>query len=126
MEPTDASYLDQEPPDGVEALTTDDKTIKARTYLAPFSYISVWVLDPETLAVLDKQQGFDSQKLAEPAYKPPLDADKSDTQSYLATRISSLIQFSIGEAVKRSEVVLRRGVVEVSEPKLVDPDGAAK
>jgi hypothetical protein len=125
LKTTDAYGLDQEPPDGVEAVTMDDKTIKARTYLAPFSYITVWILDPKTLAVLDKQQGFDSQKLAEPAYKPRLDMDNSDTQKYLANRIFSLIELSIGEAVKRSEAVWRRGVVEVGEPKLV-PEGAGK
>ncbi len=60
--------LTPEPLDGVDAVTRDDENIKARTFLAPFSYIAVWVLDPKTLAVLDKQQGFDNQKLAE---RPP-------------------------------------------------------
>lgn len=107
--------------DGVEALTSNDQIIRARTYIAPFSYIKVWILDPKTLAVLDKQQGFDSQKLADPTYKP-LDLTKSATQQYVAGRIASLIELSVGEAVMRSEVAIKRGIVETGEIKEVRPD----
>lgn len=118
--------LDPEPLGGVEALTSEDKSIKARTFLAPFSYIEVWVLDPKTLAVLDKQQGFDNQKLAEPVHKPSLDLSQTAAQKYLAGRIVTLVEVSIGQAVMHSEVNERRGKVEVGEPKLVDPADAKK
>jgi hypothetical protein len=118
--------LDPEPLDGADALTLEDKTIKARTFLAPFSYIAVWVLDPKTLAVLDRQQGFDNQKLAEPVHKPSLDLSQSDAQKYLAGRIVTLINTSIGAAVMNSEIHERRGKVEVGEPELVDPANAKK
>lgn len=118
--------LDSEPPDGVDAVTSEDKTIKARTYFAPFSYIAVWVLDPKTLAVLDKQEGFDNQKLAEPRYKAPLDLDKSDTQKYVAARITSLIELSVGGAVMRSEVNGKHGIVDVGDVKEVTTPDAAK
>jgi hypothetical protein len=110
--------------DGVDAVTSEDKTIRARTYIAPFSYIEVWVLDPKSLAILDKQQGFDSQKLGEPRYKP-LDLSQSGGQKYVAGRISSLIELSVGGAVMHSELN-RRGKVEVGEPKVVNPDDARK
>ncbi len=61
LSPVDARALDPEPPDGVDAATSEDEAIKARTYLAPFSYIAVWILDPKSLEVLDKQQGFDTR-----------------------------------------------------------------
>jgi hypothetical protein len=118
--------LDPEPLDGVDAVTMEDENIKARTFLAPFSYIAVWVLDPKTLAVLDKQQGFDNQKLAERVHKPSLDLSQSDAQKYLAGRIVTLINTSIGAAVMNSEINERRGKVEVGEPELVDPDDAKK
>ncbi len=118
--------LDPEPLDGVDALTSEDKNIKARTFLAPFSYIEIWVLDPKTLAVLDKQQGFDNQKLAEPVHKPSLDLSQSDAQKYLAGRVVTLISTSIGAAVMHSEINERRGKVEVGEPKVVDPADAKK
>lgn len=110
-----------EQPDGVDALTSEDKTIKARTFLAPFSYVTVWVLDPRTLAVLDRQQSFDSQKLAEPEHKAPLDPSKGDAQKYLMGRIANLIELSVGAAVTQSEIGLPRGNVEVGPVKEVDP-----
>jgi hypothetical protein len=108
----------------VDAITSEDKSIRARTYIAPFSYIEVWILDPKSLAILDKQRGFDSQKLGEPRYKP-LDLSQSVAQKYVAGRISSLIELSVGEAVMHSELN-RRGKVEVGEPKVVNPDDAKK
>jgi hypothetical protein len=116
--------LAPEPPDGIPAITMDDTPIRARTFIAPFSYIEVWVLDPKTLAVLDKQQGLDSQKLAEPSYKAPL--SDADVQEYLAKRFVNLVELSIGEAVKHSEVNLLPGKVEVGPVKVVEPDDAKK
>src|SRR5215471_8519127 len=97
-----------EPPDGVDAVTSEDKAIKARTFLAPFSYIEVWVVDPKTLAVLDQQRSLSSQKLAEPVGKPR-DFDNGTGQKYLAMRIANIIELSITEAVDRSEINTRRG-----------------
>ena len=124
--PGPGSELAPEPPDGVPATTMDDTPIRARTYIAPFSYIEVWVLDPKTLAVLDKQQGLDSQKLAEPSYKPPLDASDADVQKYLASRFVNLVELSIGEAVMHSEVNLLPGKVDVGPVKVVEPDDVKK
>jgi len=115
-----------EPPDGIPATTMDDQPIKARTYIAPFSYIEVWVLDPKTLAVLDKQQVFDSQKLAEPSYKPPLNVSDADMQKYLAGRFVNLVELSIGEAVMHSEVNLRNGKAEVGPVKVIEPNDEKK
>ena len=120
------SGSDSEPPDGVDAVTSEDRNIKARTYLAPFSYITVWVLDPKTLAVLDKQLSFESQKLAEPTYKPALDLSKDDVQEYLFRRVANLIEISVDEAVMHSEINLRRGIVTVSPVREVSPDEEKK
>jgi len=120
-----AKAIAREPPDGVDAITSEDKPIKARTFIAPFSYISVWVLDPKTLTVLDRQEGFDSQKLAQPPEKP-LDLSQSDGQKYILMRIANLIDLSVGEAVMRSEVNARRGTVEIGPIKEVRPDSEPK
>jgi hypothetical protein len=124
--PLNVGWLDSEPPDGWDAVRSDDKATKARTYLAPFSYIAVWILDPKTLAIIDRQQGFDSQKLAEPKWRPQLDVDQADTQKYLASRIFNLVEMSIGDALKRSELVTGHGSVEVGDVKEVKPDNAGK
>jgi len=104
--------IDAEPTDGVELLTSDNETIRARTFLAPFSYIAVWTLDPKTLTVIDREQQLGNQKLAEPVYKP---MDPSNVQQYVASRLAGVIEASIGETVTRSEAKKRRGTVEVGE-----------
>lgn len=124
--PLDVGWLDSEPPGGWDAVRSDDKATKARTYLAPFSYIAVWILDPKSLVVIDRREGFDSQKLAEPKWRPQLDVDQPDTQKYLAMRIFNLVEMSIGEAVKHSELVTGHGTVEVGDVKEVKPDDAKK
>jgi hypothetical protein len=91
------------------------------SHLSPYE---VWVRDPKSLAILDKRQGFDSQKLGERGYKP-LDLSQSAGQNYVADRISSLIELSVGAAVMHSELN-RTGKVEVGEPKVVNPDDAKK
>lgn len=109
-------------PGDVEALTSDGDTIRARNYVAPYSYIDVWILDAKTLAILDKQERFDSQKLAEPRYKPlPANAEQ-----YLFGRMASLIDSSVSEAVTHSELNSRQGRVEVGEPIVVDPKTRGK
>jgi hypothetical protein len=110
------------PPSGPHALTPENKVIAANEFLAPFSYIEVWVVDPKTLTVLDKQQGFDNQKLADPTARM-LDISQSANREFLASRINSLIELSIDEAVKHTEL---SGKVEVGEPKVVNPDDDKK
>jgi hypothetical protein len=114
-----------EPPDGVDAITSEDKPTKARTFIAPFSYIEVWGLDPKTLTVIDRQQGFDSQKLAEPPYKG-LNMSDGDAQKYLAKRVAGLIDVSIGAAVMQSEINTRRGLVRVGPLREVQPEAEPK
>ena len=116
--------IQREPSDGVDAITSEDKPIKARTFLAPFSYIAVWILDPKTLAVVEREESLESQKLAQPLEKP-LDLSQADGQKYIALRVTKLIDASVGDAVMHSEINARRGVVEVSPVKVV-PEGEPK
>jgi hypothetical protein len=114
--------INPEPLDGVSALTSEDKTTRARTFVAPFSYINVWVLDPKTLEVLDRQRSLDHQKLAESVNTPRM--SQTETQAYLARRIIGLVETSASEAVLRSDANLRRGEVEIRTIKRVPPDDA--
>jgi hypothetical protein len=118
--PMKGSGVEAEPLDGVDAVSSDNTTFKAKTYIAPYSYIKVWVLDPKTLEILDMQQGFDSQKLAEQRHKPSM--DMTEWQNYLAGRIVTLIEMSVGEAILRSEINAPRGSTSVGPIRRIDPD----
>lgn len=111
---------------GREAVATPKgKAIRSKTYVAPFSYIDVWILDPKTLVVLDRQRRFDDLKFADPL-SGSLDVNQSVSKKFLAGRILNLIDVSVGEAVMHSEINSRRGEVTVGEPKVVDPSDAKK
>ncbi len=68
------------------------------------------------------QVRFDSQKLAEPGYKPAM----ADFEQYLLGRMASLIHLFVSHAVEHSELNARQGTVEVGEPKKVDPRAGGK
>ena len=104
-----------------EVASPENRIIRSSTYVAPFSYIEIWVLDPKTLAVLDKQKRFDNEKLADPT-SGSLDLSQTVSKKFLATRIMTLIEGSIGEAVMHSEINSRHSEVKVGEPKVVNPD----
>ena len=110
--------------DRIVIVTPENRVIAANSFLAPFSYIEVWILDPKTLAVLDKQERFANQKLADSRARI-LDMSQNDNREFLASRVNSLIELSVGEAVMHSEIN-HRGRVEVGEPKVVNPDDANK
>jgi hypothetical protein len=120
------SFLDDVPSNvkhgSIDAVTSEGDAIKSQTYVAPFSYIDIWILDPKTLAILDKQERFESQKLAEPQYKPV----SINVEQYLMRRLASLIDHSISDAVTHSELNTRQGKVEVSNPIKVDPEPNGK
>jgi hypothetical protein len=114
------SGIEAEPLDGVDAVASDNTTFKAKTFIAPYSYIKVWVLDPKTLEILDMQQGFDSQKLAEQRHKPSM--EPTDWQNYLVSRIVALIELSVGEAVLRSDIIVPKGKGTAGPIRRIDPD----
>ena len=109
-----------EPRDGVDALSSENKTFKAKTYIAPYSYIKVWVIDPKTLEILDMQQAFDNQKLAEQRFKPAM--DMAEWQKYFVGRVVALIETSVAEAALRSDAIAPKGNATVGPIKRIDPD----
>jgi hypothetical protein len=109
-------------PNGAKAITPDGKPINANQFVASFSNVEIWVLDAKTLAVLDRERHFDNQKIANASARIPDMSDKAN-KDFLMTRVSSVIERSITEAFKSTEL---RGKVTVSEPRVVDPALAPK
>jgi hypothetical protein len=110
---------------GEDVVTPSGEETKSTTYLAPYSYITVWILDPKTLAVLDKQERFDNQKLADPRSES-IDMNQSVKKEYLAGRIVNVIGKSVHEGIMATELGGRRGEVEVRDVGVVKPDEARK
>jgi hypothetical protein len=104
-----------------ETVTTPDKQeTKSSVFVAPYSYIEVWVLDPKTLTVIEKRATYDSQKLYDPM-SGSFDMSQNIDKKVLAQRIVSLIDRSVYKAVTGNE---RRGTVELRDGKVVTPADA--
>lgn len=102
---------------GAEALTPEGEKIQANHFVAPYSFIEVWVLDPKTLAVLGRGQSLDHTKMFDPK-SDALNVMNSVTEDVLAARIVTLVERSVTAAVADTE---RRGSVDVRMRKEVKP-----
>jgi hypothetical protein len=88
---------------------------RSKRYVAPFSYLSLYVLDPKTMTVIEKNNRHDFQKLFDPN-SPALDVANTIPTEFLASRIERLIERSASRAVNDKE---GPATVEVGEVKAV-------
>ena|GEM_PF-654011 len=81
----------------------DGKKNKSKVYVAPYSYIQVYVLDPKTLKVIEKIARHDFIKLNDPT-AIALDVGKSIPLDVLASSMNTLIERSAARAVSQTDV----------------------
>jgi hypothetical protein len=99
------------PPVGVESTTPEGEKIQSNYFVAPYSFIEVWILDPRTLNVLDRGVSMEHQKLYDPK-SGSLNMFTNVGSEVLADRFVGLIQSSVAAAVAETE---KRGTVQVKE-----------
>ena len=93
----------------------DGKKNKSKTYVAPFNYLQLYVLDPKTLRVIEKVARHDFVKLNDPN-STALDVGKSIPIEALATRIGTLIERSAARALGETEVGATVTISEIKPP----------
>jgi len=103
-----------------DTVTPDGQPSRSYTFVAPFFYTKLWVLDPKTLQVLDTEERFDFQKIYDPMWTA-VDVAKNFTPEQLAAQVEKFVERSSSRAL--SEAI---GVVTVSDPKAVPGAGDAK
>ena len=105
------------PPSGPEAHTPKGETMAANTFVAPYSFIEVWVLDPRSLEVIDRTTQYGHRKLADDSGN--LTGIVSGFHNdFLATQIVEVVQSAAREAVEDAGL---RGKVRVHEKGPVAP-----
>ena len=109
------------PPSGVESTTPEGEKIQSNFFVAPYSFIEVWVLDPKTLNVLDRGVSMEHQKLYDPK-SGSLNMFDNVRSEVLADRFVGLIQSSVAAAVAETE---KRGTVQVKERGAVKEPGSS-
>ncbi len=90
----------------------DGKKNQSKIYVAPYSYIQVYVLDAKTLRVLEKNARHDFTKLNDPT-SIALDVGRSIPPEMLAKSIGALIERSAARAVGETEVGVSVTIEEV-------------
>lgn len=98
-----------------DTTTPSSGRTRAKQYMAPFSYIQVYVLDAKTLQVLEKNARHDYTKLSDPT-STALDVEKSMTPAFLAAKISRLIERSAAAALGATDTGT---LIEIGDVKVV-------
>jgi hypothetical protein len=103
------------------ATSPDGKAVQSMTYVAPFSYIEIWVLDPRDLSVIDRQVRHQHRKLADPL-AATVDLMQSIPKEFLAKQLAEVIESSVRDAVMSSKLNDKRAIVEIGPIEPVKPD----
>ena len=99
------------PASGPEAHTPKGETMAANNFIAPYTFLEVWVMDPRTLEVIDRSTHYGHRKLADDSGNiTGLIAGWHD--DFLATQIVEVVQHAAREAVEDAGL---RGKVQVHE-----------
>jgi hypothetical protein len=95
----------------------DGKKNRSKIYVAPYSYIQVYVLDPKTMKVVEKVARHDFTKLNDPN-STALDIGRSIPLDVLATRMTNLIERSAARALGETEVGVTVTIQEAKGPAI--------
>ncbi len=98
---------------------------RSKVYVAPFSYIQLYVLDPKTLRVIEKVARHDFTKLNDPN-STALDVGRSIPVEMIASRMNALIERSAAKALGETEVGVTVTVSEVVAPPVPTAPNAKK
>jgi hypothetical protein len=102
---------------GAEAVTPEGERIQANHFVAPYSLIDVWVIDPKTMTVVDRGEAHEHTKMYDPK-SAAIDIYANIETKVMAERIVGLVQSSVAAAVADAE---GRGTVDVRMTKEVKP-----
>ncbi len=91
----------------------DGKKNRSKIYVAPYSYIAVYVIDPKTMRVIEKNTRHDFQKLNDPT-STALDVGRSIPLDVLATSVGALIERSAARAVSETEIGVTVKIEEIA------------
>lgn len=108
-----ACEFDVPPPSGAKATLPDGDERDARTFVAPFMYVEVWLLEPKTLAVLERGTRYGHRKLADRNGG----ADgivRGEHEDFFARQIVEVVQSAVRQAAADAGF---GGQVEVNEKR---------
>jgi hypothetical protein len=106
-------------PGGVTAdedtTSPDGEYNRSSTYVAPYFYTQLWILDAKTLTVLDTEERYDYQKIYDWRWTAN-DVQRNLSPEQMAETVQAFVERSAARATREAV-----GTVTVGEPKLVNP-----
>jgi hypothetical protein len=90
----------------------DGKKNQSKIYVAPYSYMQLYVIDPKTMRVIEKVARHDFTKLNDPT-SIALDVGRSIPPEMLAKSIGALIERSAARAVGETEIGVTVQIEEI-------------
>lgn len=99
------------PPSGPQAVTPEGETIPANTYVAPYSFIEVFVLDAKTLEVLERRVSHGHRKLTDKNASAQRIFDGTNSE-FLAAQVVEVVHGAVEEAALGTTL---KGKVDVRE-----------
>ena len=97
------------------AVTPDGRPVRSSSFIAPFFYTQVWVLDAATLEVLHTTERFDFQRIRDPS-NSAVHIEAEVPPEKLGPAVETFVEQAAARAAQEAI-----GVVTVGEPKLVAP-----
>jgi hypothetical protein len=95
-------------------VTPDGQPTRGQTYIAPYLHARVWVLDAQTLEVIETSDRYDFVKIHDPM-ATELNIEKAIPPEKLVPIMEKFVERSVARTLREAI-----GVVTVSDPKLVD------
>lgn len=106
------------PPSGPIAETASGDTRPVSHFVAPYSYLAFWVLDPATFAVLDHFETFDHRKLAASSSSALLNPQDIEDRQFIARSVQQVIHRTVQAGVAQSAFA---GTVDIGDLREVKP-----
>ena len=101
--------------DDAESITPEGEPVQASTFVAPYFYAQVWVLDAQTLEVLYTGERFDYQRIHDPK-STAIDIEVAVPPEKLGPMVERFVENASAKALRDAI-----GVVTITEPKVVSP-----
>jgi hypothetical protein len=96
---------------GVAVTNPKGEAVRSDRFVAPYFFAKIWILDPQSLQVLDSEVVMDHTKYNDPD-SDAMDQNQVLDRKFLLTKIVEQVEKSTTQAVSRTEL---RGKVEVNE-----------
>jgi hypothetical protein len=99
--------------DDAEAISPTGERVRASTFIAPYFYAQVWVLDAKTLEVLYTAERFDYQRIHDPK-ATAIDIENAIPPETLGPMVEKFVEQASAKALREAI-----GVVTVTEPRII-------